>query len=88
MNNGICIDKNPGFECNCTDDFVGSFCEYVKGSCDFDDSKSPICGYQDEIKTRKSKISSSSIASTSLSVTGEFESRSRYTKDSNLWIPW
>lgn len=48
QNGGVCTDKNPGFDCECDQDYVGTICEYIKGSCDFDDSDTPLCQYTNE----------------------------------------
>ena len=46
MNGGTCVDEYQSYSCVCdTSMFVGKQCEYLLGSCDFDDPLLPSCKY-------------------------------------------
>ncbi|CAK8694007.1 unnamed protein product [Clavelina lepadiformis] len=49
QNGGTCVEGHQSFQCTCLPLYVGKYCEYVKGSCDFEDPDDPTCSYQDDL---------------------------------------
>ena len=48
QNGGTCEDGFQTYTCHCDELNVGSQCEYLLGSCDFDDLDLPMCYYEDD----------------------------------------
>nr|XP_026691416.1 MAM and LDL-receptor class A domain-containing protein 1-like [Ciona intestinalis] len=46
---GVCMDGYQSYTCNCDVGYVGLSCEYLKGSCDFEDMSDPICSYTHDV---------------------------------------
>ena len=49
MNGGTCIDEYQSYSCICdTNMYVGKQCEYLLGSCDFEDPALQTCNYEND----------------------------------------
>ena len=49
LNGGTCIDEEKSYSCECdTNMYVGNQCEYLLGSCDFEDPDLRLCNFKNQ----------------------------------------